>query len=191
MKIKPYLLIGCALALLVGCDNAPVPQETIAAQAGFSDVPGSALEVGSAAPDFKLQSLNGDWISLSELQGNKVLIIFFRGHWCPFCVGHLQDIQTVLPALEKLGYQILAISPDDAGDMQKMADRMDRPYQFLSDIDLSATDLYGIRNDKDLPHPAMILLDQKGLVQWFYIGEDYKTRPSAAQLKQVLDRLNP
>ena len=42
---------------------------------------------------------------------------------------------------------------------------------------------------RELPHPAMILLDDQGIVQWFYIGEDYKTRPSATQLQQVLDRL--
>jgi hypothetical protein len=35
------------------------------------------------------------------------------------------------------------------------------------------------------------LLDDQGVVQWFYIGEDYKQRPSSAQLQQVLDRLNP
>jgi peroxiredoxin len=75
--------------------------------------------------------------------------------------------------------------------MQKVADRMDRPYQFLSDANLEVTDLYGIRRDEELPHPAIILLDDQGVVQWFYIGEDYKQRPSSAQLQQVLDRLNP
>ena len=96
----------------------------------------------------------------------------------------------MLPELETRGYQVLAISPDDATDMQKMAERMDRPYHFLSDAGLKVTDLYGIRRDEELPHPAMILLDDQGLVKWFYIGEDYKTRPSATQLQRVLDRLD-
>jgi hypothetical protein len=52
------------------------------------------------------------------------------------------------------------------------------------------SDLYGIRKDEELPHPAMILLDDQGVVKWFYIGEDYKTRPSAEQLQKVLDRLD-
>jgi len=190
MNIKPHLLLACMLALLAGCDNAPVPDQAIMAETGFTNVAGLKLKTGSAAPDFSLQSLNGDWVKLSELRGNNVLMIFYRGHWCPFCVGHLQDIQTMLPELEKRGYQILAISPDDATGMQKMADRMDRPYQFLSDIDLNVTDLYGIRKDEELPHPAMILLDQQGIVQWFYVGEDYQQRPSANQLQKVLDRLD-
>ena len=159
-------------------------------ETGYSDVASVILEVGQPAPDFSLQSLNDDWVKLSQLKGRKILMTFYRGHWCPFCVGHLQDIQTLLPELEKRGYQVLAISRDDASGMQKMAERMDRPYQFLSDADLAVTDLYGIRKDEELPHPAMILLDEQSIVQWFYIGEDYKVRPSATQLQQVLDRLD-
>lgn len=188
-KIKTYLPLLCALALLAACDNAPVPEQAVTAETGYTDVAGVTLQIGNPAPDFTLQSLNGKAVTLSELRGNNIIMIFYRGHWCPFCVGHLQDIQTMLPTLEKAGYQVLAISPDDATGMQKMADRMDRPYQFLSDINLAVTDLYGIRRDEELPHPAMILLDDQGIVQWFYIGEDYKTRPSADQLQQVLDRL--
>jgi len=191
MKIKPYLLIACVLLLLTSCDNTPVPEDAITSETGYTDVTSVKLAIDTAAPDFDLQSLNGDRVALSELRGAKILMIFYRGHWCPFCVGHLQDIQTTLPELEQRGYQVLAISPDDATDMQKMADRMDRPYQFLSDAGLKVTDLYGIRRDEELPHPAMILLDGQGLVKWFYIGEDYKTRPSATQLQQVLDRLDP
>jgi peroxiredoxin len=190
VKIKIYLPLLCAVALLAACDNDPVSETAIIAEAGYSDVASATLKVGLPAPDFSLQSLNDDWVKLSQLRGNKVLMIFYRGHWCPFCVGHLQDIQIMLPELEKRGYQVLAISPDDATGMQKMAERMDRPYQFLSDADLAVTDLYGIRKDEELPHPAMILLDDQGIVQWFYIGEDYKTRPSATQLQQVLDRLD-
>ena len=190
MKMKTYLPLLCTLVLLGSCDYDPVSETAITSESGYTDVASATLEVGQPAPDFSLQSLNGDWVKLSQLKGNKILMIFYRGHWCPFCVGHLQDIQTLLPELEKRGYQVLAISPDDASGMQKMAERMDRPYEFLSDANLAVTDLYGIRRDEELPHPAMILLDEQSIVQWFYIGEDYKTRPSATQLQQVLDRLD-
>ena len=190
MKIKSYLPLLCTIALLAACDNDPVSKTAIISETGYTDVASATLKVGQPAPDFSLQALNGDWVKLSQLKGNKILMIFYRGHWCPFCVGHLQDIQTLLPELEKRGYQVLAISPDDATGMQKMAERMDRPYEFLSDVNLVVTDLYGIRRDEELPHPAMILLDEQSIVQWFYIGEDYKTRPSATQLQQVLDRLD-
>ena len=190
MKFRMCISVGLLVTLLSGCDNAEVAKEAITSPSGYSDVASVTLEVGSSAPDFKLQSLDGGWVQLSELLGNKVLMIFYRGHWCPFCVGHLQDIQSLLPELEKRGYQVLAISPEDATDMQKIADRMDRPYRFLSDINLKVTDLYGIRRDEELPHPAMIVLDDLGIVKWFYVGESYKQRPSAQQLRKVLDRID-
>ena len=190
MKFRMCISVGLLATLLSGCDNAEVPKEAITSPSGYSDVASVTLEVGSSAPDFKLQSLDGGWVQLSELLGNKVLMIFYRGHWCPFCVGHLQDIQSLLPELEKRGYQVLAISPEDTTDMQKIADRMDRPYRFLSDINLKVTDLYGIRRDEELPHPAMIVLDDLGIVKWFYVGENYKQRPSAQQLRKVLDRID-
>ena len=190
MKFRMCISVGLLVTLLSGCDNAEVPKEAITSPSGYSDVASVTLEVGSSAPDFKLQSLDGGWVQLSELRGSKVLMIFYRGHWCPFCVGHLQDIQSLLPELEKRGYQVLAISPEDARDMQKIADRMDRPYRFLSDINLKVTDLYGIRRDEELPHPAMIVLDDLGIVKWFYVGENYKQRPSAQQLRKVLDRID-
>jgi peroxiredoxin len=189
MKFRMCISVGLLVTLLSGCDNAEVVKEAITSPSGYSDVASVTLEVGLSAPDFKLQSLDGGWVQLSELLGNKVLMIFYRGHWCPFCVGHLQDIQSLLPELEKRGYQVLAISPEDATDMQKIADRMDRPYRFLSDINLKVTDLYGIRRDEELPHPAMIVLDDLGIVKWFYVGENYKQRPSAQQLRKVLDRI--
>jgi peroxiredoxin len=189
MKFRMCISVGLLVTLLSGCDNAEVVKEAITSPSGYSDVASVTLEVGSSAPDFKLQSLDGGWVQLSELLGKKVLMIFYRGHWCPFCVGHLQDIQSLLPELEKRGYQVLAISPEDATDMQKIADRMDRPYRFLSDINLKVTDLYGIRRDEELPHPAMIVLDDLGIVKWFYVGENYKQRPSAQQLRKVLDRI--
>jgi len=190
LRLKAPCLTPCAALQFTACDNQSVSQKAIISEAGFTDVASVTLTVGAIAPEFSLQGLNGDWVKLSELRGTKILMIFYRGHWCPFCVGHLQDIQTVLPELENLGYQVLAISPDSATGMQKMVDRLDRPYQFLSDKTLEVTGLYGIGRDDEIPHPAMILLDQQGIVQWFYIGEDYKQRPSAAQLQQVLNRIN-
>jgi len=36
----------------------------------------------------------------------------------------------------------------------------------------------------------MIVLDDLGIVKWFYVGENYKQRPSAQQLRKVLDRID-
>lgn len=187
--VKNKLFLLAAFLCLAACDNDPVADSAVTNAAGYSDVDGVKLEVGKAAPDFSLVSMDGGKVVLSELRGTSVLLIFYRGYWCPFCIGQLEDIQSILPELSKKGIQVIAISPDGIDDLKTMANRLDNPYWFLSDPRLELTDRYGIRRDEELPHPAVVLIDKQGIVQWFYVGENYKQRPSSSQIRAVVDRV--
>jgi len=190
LRFLKQLFIITALIAISACDNQPVEEQALQSPTGYSDVDSVKLSVGQAAPLFSLQALNGDKVSLSSFRDKKgVMLVFYRGYWCPFCIGHLEDIQTLLPTLAKQNVQLLAISPDDASGLQRMAENLDKDYLFLSDPDLATIEQYGIRRDEKLPHPAVVLIDTQGIVQWFYVGENYKQRPSASQLEQVLARL--
>lgn len=102
-------------------------------------------------------------------------------------IGNEKSIQLFLSLAEN-NIQLLAISPDDAEASQKTASKFDQPYVFLSDSDLAISDLYGIRKDDEVPHPAVVLIDKAGTVVWFYAGENYQQRPSSGQLQQVIDQ---
>lgn len=180
----------CAAMLLSGCKNDPISEATLEKANGFSDVSGVTLKVGEPAADFTLADTNGKMTTLSDFRGkSNVMLIFYRGNWCPFCVGHLEDIQTLLPKLADYDTQLLAVSPDDIETSQEFAERFDAPYLFLADTELKLTDLYGIRRDEELPHPAVIIIDKEGKVAWFYVGENYRERPSSEQIETVLSRL--
>jgi peroxiredoxin len=185
-----YAVVFIWLALLVACNNESVSEESLQSATGYSDVSGVKLQVGKPPPDFSLQSIEGGEVVLSELRGRGVMLIFYRGYWCPFCIGHLEDIQSILPELDKKGIQVIAISPDSIDGLKTMANRLDNPYWFLSDPKLEVIERYGIRKDEKLPHPAVVLIDKKGLVQWFYVGENFKQRPSASQLRTVIEHLD-
>jgi len=177
--------------LLTGFTNAPVSSEAIRSDKGFSDVPSVTLQVGRPAPNFSLQSTQGGNVSLADLSDSAVMLIFFRGSWCPFCVSHMEDITTILPDLEKRGVEVVAISPDKLSGLTTMSEKLNNPYTFLSDPTLDAATAYGIKKDTKLPHPAVVIVDKQGMVKWFYVGEDYKKRPSAAQIMQVVNRFVP
>ena len=185
-----YPALFILLILLAACNNKSIPEESLQSASGYSDVKGVKLQVGKPPPDFSLQSIEGSEVVLSELRGRGVMLIFYRGYWCPFCIGHLEDIQSILPELDEKGIQVIAISPDDIDGLKSMANRLDNPYWFLSDPKLEVIERYGIRKDETLPHPAVVLIDKKGLVQWFYVGENYKQRPSASQLTSVIENLD-
>lgn len=186
--VKLIGLLSIMVSVLAACESKPVPDKIIDSDAGYSDVEVN-IQVGHTAPDFSTTDANGNVVSLEQFQpDSNVMLIFYRGNWCPFCVSHLDDIQNLFPTLVEHNIQLLAISPDDAADSQKLADKFSQPYVFLSDPDLAITDSYGVRRDDKLPHPAVVLIDREGDVAWFYVGEDYKLRPSAEQLKVVIEK---
>lgn len=186
--VKLIGLLSIMVSVLAACESKPVPDKIIDSDAGYSDVEVN-IQVGHTAPDFSTTDANGNVVSLEQFQpDSNVMLIFYRGNWCPFCVSHLDDIQNLFPTLVEHNIQLLAISPDDAADSQKLADKFSQPYVFLSDPDLAITDSYGVRRDEKLPHPAVVLIDREGDVAWFYVGEDIKLRPSAEQLKVVIEK---
>jgi peroxiredoxin len=181
----PLLLIF--LLALTACGYSPVKEDTVSADRSYSDFTGVKAQVGQPAPDFTLNDGAGNPIALSSYQGQQAaLVLFYRGDWCPYCIGQLEDYQSLLPLLQKYDIQLLAISPDDQATTQNTQRKFGQDYLFLSDKDLSVTRNYGIRSAENLPHPALFLVDKEGVLRWYYTSQDYKTRPSPEQVERVL-----
>lgn len=175
-----------ALTLFVGARSF-TPFDGINALEPYAD-PEIALKAGNDAPTFSLPDASNEIVNLEDFKGKKgVLLLFYRGSWCPYCVSQLDDIQNLLPTLNRYGVQLLAISPDNAKKSAKLAERFNRPYVFLSDKDLAVAEAYGLKKNRKLPHPAIFLVDQEGKVIWYHVDQNYKQRPSALQLKAVLN----
>ena len=77
-------------------------------------LPGKAVQVGEMAPDFALPDCSGRVRRLSEaLAGGPVVLVFYRGLWCPFCAMTLRAMDAIRPALEREGATLLALAPQD------------------------------------------------------------------------------
>ena len=75
-----------------------------------------AVKAGDRAPLFRLRSNTGDFVSLSEaLDRGPVVVSFFRGGWCPFCVLELRALAAAHPEIERLGAMLIALSPQAPG----------------------------------------------------------------------------
>ena len=76
---------------------------------------GHPLTVGEKAPDFVLSDAEGAKHHLTEYLGRgPVLLLFFRGGWCPYCTLTLRAYEEIAPEIHKAGGSILAISPQKA-----------------------------------------------------------------------------
>ena len=182
-RLTVIVSAGFFMLALFACNNKAVPDEAINGSLTYGDVT-TNLQVGEPAPDFTSVDAEGNTVSLSAFQ--PVLLVFYRGKWCLFCVSHLDDIQSLFPTLKEQNIQLLAISPDFAADSQELAAKFDQPYVFVTDQGLAIANSYGVQRDESIPHPAVVLINAEGNVVWFYVGEDHRQRPSAAQLQQVI-----
>ena len=99
-----------------GARNIPAPIRYAFAK-GTQDlmqagIAAHSVKAGMKAPDFSLPNVNGETIQLSQLlaQG-PVVLIFYRGGWCPYCNLALRSYQAILPEIKQAGATLVAVSP--------------------------------------------------------------------------------
>jgi peroxiredoxin len=71
-----------------------------------------SVEVGDIAPDFTLVDENGDKVTLSELRGSNVVLVFYPLDFSPVCTRELKDISAVAGKFEAQNATVLGISVD-------------------------------------------------------------------------------
>lgn len=169
----------------------------------------SPLLIGETFPNEQIATLDGKTIGFQELIKEKpTVVIFYRGGWCPYCNRHLAEIGQVEGQILELGYQILAVSPDDAEHLKATVDKNDINYQLISDSNGALAKAAGIAfqaperytkmlgeyssgdNTGFLPVPAVFVLNTKGEILFEYINPNYKVRMSGDLLLAVLKNLD-
>jgi len=93
------------------------------------------LKKGDTAPNFKLPNALGSEVSLSEvLQKKKVVLTFYRGTWCPYCNLALNSYQKILPKIQELGAEMIAISPQTPDHSLSIKEKNELAFEVLSDV---------------------------------------------------------
>src|SRR5579864_7547301 len=93
-----------------------------------------SLQVGTAAPPFELSDHNGKLVHSSELlERGPLVLCFFRGRWCPFCVGQMEAMNAIVPQIQELGAWLVGISPQTVHQSYLMADQHKLRFPLLSD----------------------------------------------------------
>src|SRR2546422_341478 len=137
MRLSLHLLALVTFAFAVSRSSA-APLAASAADA-------QPLAVGTHAPGVTLPDLDGASIDLAKAFADKpTILVFYRGSGCPFCTRQLGALGELEPKLLALGYQILAVSPDTAEGLKKMAGKNHLDYRLLSDRAMNASLAYGV-----------------------------------------------
>lgn len=161
----------------------------------------SPVLTGTQIPDVTVRNSEGKQISLNSLiQEKPTVLIFYRGGWCPYCSQHMAELQQIEDEIVDIGYQIIAVSPDQPEYLRESREEYDLSYSLYSDSPMTASKAFGIafqvydetyrqykENDMDfversgydhklLPVPAVFLVNPDGMVTFQYVNPDYKTR---------------
>ena len=131
------------------------------------EILGRALQEGDPAPNFRLPNAKGGSIELKALlELGPVVLTFYRGQWCPYCNLELRAYQKLLPQLQALGANLVAVSPQTPDNSLSTAEKNELAYPVLSDVGLHVTRAYGLAFD--LPSELVELYQRRNndLVKW-------------------------
>jgi peroxiredoxin len=159
------------------------------------------VAIGASAPDFTLARHGGGTVTLSQFRGKKnVVLVFYRGHWCPYCITQLREMRTLLSGELKRDTELLVVSIDGEKETNMALARIGTDgvapdFTFLSDPDHAVIARYGVLNPsgsrRGIPHPATFVIDQGGVVRWRDVQTDYKIRPTNSAILSAVTALAP
>lgn len=140
-------------------------------ESSYEEVPSDLVvdaSVGSLAPDFRLTTLDGENISLADLQGKNVLINYWAT-WCPPCLNELTALENIQNQFEHQDFLVVTINgieQDNLGDVQATVQEYGITYPVLLDENETFWDSYRI-----LFLPTSIYIDELGIIRFIKFGE--------------------
>lgn len=177
--------------------------------------PSVFVKAGDRVEPFTLPNANGAPVDLSQLlsQGS-VVIVFYRGAWCPYCNVTLRTYQNeLLPELERLGAALVAISPQTPDGSLSIKETNELAFTVLSDAGNVVARSLGITHrvsdtvratsqalgndlgkvngtgEWELPHPTVLVLDRDATVAFADVHPDYTSRTEPAAILTAVRKI--
>ena len=179
-------------------------------------MPSPGLKTGTRAPNFTLNNPYGKPVELNTLlKKGPVILVFYRGAWCPYCNLELHALNESLPNFKKYGATLIAITPQTPDKSLEQVNQDGYPFEILSDLDdrvMKAYKLYwevppeldaaykhsfGLdvaafngNGRRGLPVPGTFVIDKSGIVRAAFADTDYKKRMEPADILTALQHLS-
>jgi peroxiredoxin Q/BCP len=108
------------------------------------------IKTGEPAPPFDLADAAGERVALRDLAGQKVVLYFYPKDDTPGCTKEACGFRDAWAELQRLGVEVLGVSPDSAESHTRFAEKYGLPFRLLSDPDKQVMEAYGAWGEKTL-----------------------------------------
>jgi peroxiredoxin len=147
----------------------------------------------TGAPDFKLQTLPPDqFISLSELRGRPVILVFYPADWSPVCGDQMVLYNELLPEFQRFNAALLGVSVDNYWCHLAFAKDRKLRFPLLSDFEPKgavARSYVAYRQQDGISERALFVIDADGKIRWSYLSP-LDVNPGAEGILDALEALD-
>jgi peroxiredoxin len=166
------------------------------------------LNVNDEAPAFSAKDQDGKTVSLKEqLKNGAVVLVFYRGQWCPYCNKQLKKLEDSLSLITGKGATLIAVTPEKPENISATIEKTKATYPILFDDGLTIMKSYdvayavdektiesykkygidfnvvnGEKNGTNLPVPAIYVINKEGKIVFRHFDKNYTKRASVAEI---------
>jgi peroxiredoxin len=169
------------------------------------------LFINSKAADFQAVDQNGSPVVLKDLRKKgPVVVMFYRGYWCPYCNKALKRMNDSLQLIKDKGATLIAITPEGKQGIDSTVAKTGAAFSIISDEGMKISNNYGVsfkvddrtvgryknagidllalnhQKEASLPVPAVYIINRDGAVTFRYFNEDYRKRISVKEILEAL-----
>lgn len=159
------------------------------------------LALGKQLPDVVFEDTNGNAVKARELTGS-LLLIFYRGNWCPLCMAQIREVADQYQELAARGVKTLLISSQPHENTAALAEKFKVSFHFLVDPDNRVArqlnifakngtpmGLQALGYDSDTAMPTVVLTDANKKIIFCDETDNYRVRPEPEIFLRILDGL--
>jgi len=148
----------------------------------------AAPQTGFRSPDFALQTLNGEVISLSEVMGSP-LIINFWASWCPPCKAEMPTLEKVFQEYRERGVLVLGVNTtqqDNPTQVASFVQRLNLSFPILLDDKGEVSRKYQVQS-----LPTTFFIRNDGVIAEVVVGGPMSEASIRARIERLLEKTTP
>jgi glutaredoxin-dependent peroxiredoxin len=154
------------------------------------------IEIGQEAPDFTLFDSEKKQVTLSELKGHNVLLLFFPLAFTSTCTKELCSVRDNITWYNNANAKVFGISVDALHTLAKFKEDQQLNFTLLSDFNKDVSRLYDSiyemfgYNMKGVSKRSAFVIDKEGIIRYAEVLDNAAEVPNFEAIQQVLSSLN-